>query len=98
MKLPIPFRLPRRHTRWVTLTSYSTYDKNFLVMVRGNIRTGMLRFKCIRIQAKNITTTDRIDINKHIDLGVQWLKFNQILNAELEAARTQHKTSDSTPA
>lgn len=60
-----------KKTKWIVLGSYSHTSDDYVVFVRGSLKTGLLDFKVKKIH-RMTSFTNRILPNNLIDTKLQW--------------------------
>ncbi len=67
-----------KKTKWVPL-GFSMYGySEFLVLSRKNLKTGMIYFKCKKVQKGKIDVHEVFNRNYPISPNVQWNKLQEL--------------------
>ena len=70
----------KRYTKWIPLGNYCFADNDFIVFVKKNKRTGLMKFKTKRVCGRSIvdTFTNLILPSGLIDVQKAWDEINNM--------------------
>lgn len=69
----------RKYTKWIPLGEFTFSNKQYVVMVRGNKKTGMLYFKSCRVNKSFYDLCYPVG-KLPVDVSAQWDKMQQMVN------------------
>jgi hypothetical protein len=68
-----------KKTKWIVLGTYSHVSEDYVVFVRGSLKTGLLDFKTKKVH-RNTVFTNRILPTNIVDTKTQWDKIISDIN------------------